>query len=185
MIISVIWRKRILRSIKKASNMRDYSFLKNPKKVIDGQFNEFQRYYNETPQLPSGTDRTVRIMKTIFFTMSFLILCKLTHFRQKILHDVRINRNFLYAFYGLGEFFIVIYLYLLITLRLLRPANRRVPVDKWEKVKPFAMYAGSMCLIMATICFIFALWPAFHVMTFIIGTVGFVNLILVAQWIPI
>ena len=145
----------------------------------------FQNMNNNSPQLSPNAEIAYRIFKTIFFFFLFITLCKVTHFRLKILHDVRINRKFLYSFFFLLSLFILVYFYLLFTLRLLRPVNRRVPVEKWDKIKPVPMYFCTIALILGTFCFIFALWPAFHIMTLVIGIVGYVTMILVFQWIPI
>ena len=138
----------------------------------------------ELPKQSPGVELFMRMFRTIFFTLLFLIICKLTHFRTKILYDVRINRKFLGMFYLFSACFTVLYLYMLFTLRILRPPNRRIPVDNWDKAAPIPMYSGTACLVGAVICFIFGLWPCFHLMTFVIGVLGFITFIFIMQWIP-
>lgn len=138
----------------------------------------------EIPHRSEAVETTLRVIRTIVFTALFLFVCKLTHFRQKMLYDVRINRRFLDMFYFLAAVFVVIYLYLLITLRILRPPNKRVPVDNWDTIAPFPLYTCTICLVGCVISFIFALWPAFHFMTFIIGVLGFITMIFIFQWLP-
>ena len=125
------------------------------------------------------------LLRTLFFVGLFLIVCKLTHFRQKMLYDVRINRKFLGAFYFSCFAFLMLYLYMVVTLRLLRPKESRVPVDRWDREAPIPMYVASACVMFSVICFIVALWPCFKLFTFVIGTLGFISTIFVLQWIPI
>lgn len=131
-----------------------------------------------------AVDLTLRIIRTIVFTALFSIVCKLTHFRQKILYDIRINRNFLAMFYFFSAIFVIVYFILLFRLRILRPPNKRVPVDDWDTAAPIPLYFCSGCLVCAVISFIFALWPAFHIMTFIIGVLGFITMVFILQWLP-
>lgn len=131
-----------------------------------------------------AVETTLRVIRTIIFTGIFLLVCKLTHFRQKMLYDVRINRRFLKMFYFLSAVFVIIYLYLLLKLRLLRPQNKRIPVENWDDVAPIPLYTCTGCLVCCVISFIFALWPAFHFMTFIIGVLGFITMIFIFQWLP-
>jgi len=125
-----------------------------------------------------------RVIRTILFVGAFLYIAKITHFREKILHDVRINRKFLYMFYFSSSVFIVFYLYMVITLRWLRPANRKIPVDKWDQASPKCLYTAAGFMVLSVLCFIFALWPTFQIMTFVLGILGFMSLIFVMQWIP-
>ncbi|EAY18522.1 hypothetical protein TVAG_083780 [Trichomonas vaginalis G3] len=126
-----------------------------------------------------------RILTTVITVVLFLVVCKATHFRQKMLYDARINRSFLATFYILIGIFLSLYLYLSITLRWLRPKNQRVNVDNWEKVQPIPFYISVGCLVLSVISFILALWPAFQLATFVIGFLGFTSVIFVMQWLPV
>jgi hypothetical protein len=137
------------------------------------------------PAQSRGMELAQRLIRTIVFSTLFLFACKLTHFRQKMLYDIRINRKFLGVFYALSASWAVLYLFLVIRLRALRPKAQRVPVDDWDKVAPIPMYAASGCLVLAVIAFIFALWPCFQVMTLVLGLLGFMTMVFVLQWIPI
>lgn len=125
-----------------------------------------------------------RILHTILVVGLFLIVCKATHFRQKMLYDARINRSFLYTFYFLIGMVFVLYFYLSLTLRWLRPRNKRIPVDNWDKHQPIPFYTAVVCLVLSVISFIFALWPAFSLATLAIGLLGFTSVIFVLQWVP-
>ena len=124
-----------------------------------------------------------RIIRTIITVSLFLLVCKITHFREKMLHDVRINRRFLYLFYTAVLTFICVYTYLLFKLRLLRPRNKRIQVEHWDRAEPIAMYIATGALVMSVLCFIFALWDTFQLMTFVIGFLGFMSVIFVLQWL--
>ena len=137
-----------------------------------------------TPEKSKAVELAQRVIRTVFFVALFLIVCKLTHFRQKILYDVRINRSYLHVFYFLCGLFLVIYSYMFVTLRLTR-RDRPVPVDKWDIVAPIPMYSASACLFLAVLSFIFALWPCFKLFTLVIGTLGFLAMIFTLSWIPI
>jgi hypothetical protein len=126
-----------------------------------------------------------RLIRTIVFLAIFLFVCKLTHFRQKMLYDARVNRRYLAVFYGLCATFLALYAFMLFKFRILRPKSQRVPVDDWDKVAPIPLYTASGCLMLAVISFVFALWPCFQFGTLLIGTLGFMTLIFVMQWFPI
>ncbi|OHT04383.1 hypothetical protein TRFO_28082 [Tritrichomonas foetus] len=136
------------------------------------------------PKTSPAVETALAIFRTIFFTALFLIVCKLTHFRQKMLYDVRINRKFLGMFYLFSAIVIIFYVYLLTKLRILRPPNKRIDVDDWDRVAPIPMYTCTGCLVCAVICFIFALFPCFRFMTFVIGALGFITMTFILQWVP-
>lgn len=125
-----------------------------------------------------------RMIQTVVSCAIFIALCKLTHFRQKILYDVRINRNFLKMFYIMCLAFTAIFLYLETKFVFMRPRNKRIYVEKWDIVAPYPLYTASGALVLAVISFIFALWPAFKFMTFIIGFFGFTSMLFLLQWLP-
>lgn len=129
-------------------------------------------------------DIAKRVIRTVFFAALFLGICKLTHFREKMLHDVRINRTYLTMFYACCGFFLMCYFYMFVTLRACRRKNP-VPVDKWDIVAPIPMYSAAASLFLAVVTFIFALWPCFRFFTIVIGTSGFLAMIFVLSWIPI
>ena len=125
------------------------------------------------------------IIRTIFSIILLIIICKITHFIQKILYDVRINGKCLHHLLITCLIFILIYFYLLFKLKILRPENRKVAVDKWDKVAPVPMFFCSFLLVYGSILFIVGLWPAFHIMSFILLHSFFACLIHIFQWIPI
>jgi hypothetical protein len=136
------------------------------------------------PAKSKSAEFSQRLLRTVVFTGLFLLVCKLTHFRQKVLYDTRINRKFLGVFYGFCGTFGIIYVYMAVTLRYLRPQEKRVAVDDWDKEAPIPLYTASACLAFAMISFIFALWPCFQLSTFGLGILGFMAMIFVIQWLP-
>ena len=56
----------------------------------------------QVPHRSEAVETTLRVIRTIVFTSIFLLVCKLTHFRQKMLYDVRINRRFVSMCYFLS-----------------------------------------------------------------------------------
>jgi hypothetical protein len=137
------------------------------------------------PRKSKAVAFTENLIRTIVFVGLFLLVCKLTHFRTKILYDPRINRKFLKAFYGSCALWSILYTYMVLTLRVMRPKAKKVPVDDWDKVAPIPLYAASASLALAVITFIFALWPCFKLATFAIGTLGLMALLFAGGWIPI
>jgi hypothetical protein len=137
------------------------------------------------PRRNKAVDTIQGLVRTFIFLGLFLLVCKLTHFRQKMLYDARINRRFLAVFYTLCTLYIVLYTFMLCKLRLLRPPSQKVSADDWDKTAPIPMYAASGCLALAVVSFIFALWPCFQFATFLIGTLGFITMIFVLQWLPV
>lgn len=125
------------------------------------------------------------LFRTIISIIALLIIFKITHFNQKILYDVRVNRKFLRHLLVVCFVFIFIYFYLLFRLRILRPENRKIAVDKWDKAAPIPMFFCSFLLVYGSVLFILGLWPAFHIMSFILLYVIYTNMIYVFQWIPI
>ena len=117
------------------------------------------------------------IFRTIISLLSLTIIFKITHFNQKILYDVRVNRKFLHHLFIVCIVFIFIYFYLLFKLRILRPENRKIAVDKWDKVAPIPIFFCSFLLVYGAILFILGLWPAFHIMSFILLYVIYANII--------
>jgi hypothetical protein len=126
-----------------------------------------------------------RFVRTVLLVVLFFAVCKITRFRVKLQCDVRINRRLLRGFYLLVSAFVLIYVVLLVQLRWLRPKDRQIPVDDWDKAAPVMMYIATGCLYFAWFAFIFALWPCFKFGTFFIAVIGFLTLIFVAQWLPI
>ena len=61
----------------------------------------------------------------------------------------------------------------------------KIPVDKWDAIMPIPFYAMTISLVLMVICFIFAMWRTFQLMTFVIGTLGFLSVVFVMQWIPV
>jgi hypothetical protein len=142
--------------------------------VPDGSSSQFD--------LPRARGLQVR---TVLLIVLLVAVCKLTRFRVKLEHDVRINRRLLRAFYVLVTAFVLIYVVLLVRLRLLRPKDAQIPVNDWDKAAPVMMYIAAGCLYFAWFAFIFALWPCFRFGTFFIAVIGFLTLIFVAHWLPI
>lgn len=130
-------------------------------------------------------DTIQRLFRTVIFVSLFLIVCKLTHFRTKMLYDPRINRKFLSMFYLSSAGFGICYTIMVVSLRILKPKGKKVPVDDWDKASPKLMASACVCLVAGVVSFIFALWPCFQFATFIIGTLGLISLIFTLQWIPI
>lgn len=125
-----------------------------------------------------------KLIRTIITVSLFLWVCKATHFRQKVLHDVRINRNFLKMFYLSSVSCLVCYLIMLFMNKILRKPNQRVNVERWDVETPKPFYGMTISLVLMVVCFIFAMWRTFQLMTFVIGTLGLFSVIFVLQWIP-
>jgi hypothetical protein len=126
-----------------------------------------------------------RLVRTALLILLLFAVCKVTRFRVKLQHDVRINRQLLRVFYLLVATFVLIYIVLLLQLRWLRPKDTQILVDDWDKAAPIMMYIATGCLYFAWFAFIFALWPCFRFGTFFIAIIGFLTFIFVAQWLPI
>lgn len=143
--------------------------------------------YGPVKQRSSAQSKSISypLLRTVISFIILIIIFKITHFNQKMLYDVRINRKFLRHLSVVCLVFIFIYFYLLFRLRILRPENRKIAVDKWDKVAPAPMFFCSFLLVYGSILFILGLWPAFHIMSFILLYVIFANIIYVFQWIPI
>jgi hypothetical protein len=126
-----------------------------------------------------------RFVRTVLLVGLFFAVCKITRFPVKLQRDVRINRPLLRGFYLLVTAFVLIYVVLLVQLRWLRPKDKQIAVDDWDKAAPVMMYIAAGCLSFAWLAFIFALWPCFKFGTFFIAIIGFLTLIFVAKWLPI
>lgn len=139
--------------------------------------------------LPYKERESVRITKQVISTILtvafFLLLCRITHFRTKILYDKRIDRNFLRLFYFSVFMYFTLYFYLSLRLRYMRPENKRVPVELWDVYYPKVFYSCVAFLFLSILSFIFALIKTFMIMTFVIGFFGLMSVISIAQWIPI
>lgn len=136
------------------------------------------------PKENKAVEFAKKVIRTVLTVGLFIFICKLTHFREKVLHDVRIDRKFLAVFYFTSISYVVIYIYLLITLRWIRPENKRIPVDFWDRYSPKMFYTSVVCLVLSVLSFIFAMWRTFQLMTFPIGFLGLLSLIFILQWFP-
>ena len=156
---------------------------------LNKQFDQFNPHPGGDP-IPIYKEResvriTKQIISTIFSVAVFLVLCRLTHFRTKILYDKRIDRNFLRLFYLSIFIYLMLYFYLLIKLKYLRPKDRRVPIELWDKYSPKTFYTCVVFLVLSILSFIFALFKTFKLMTFVLGFSGLMAALSVLQWTPI
>ena len=133
-------------------NTGNYSKLETQENQLDGK-----EYRQPTVLLPPERRSVVltkKILRTIIIVSLFLFCCKITHFREKFLHDVRINRNFLGLFYISIAAFFVNYLWMSIALRWCKPKGKAVPVDNWDKAMPWQFYSATVGIVLAIISFI-------------------------------
>lgn len=136
------------------------------------------------PQRSKAADVAVRLVRTIITVSLFIAVCKATHFRQKVLYDVRINRNFLKMFYLSSASCIACYAIMLFRNKVLRRPNQRIGVERWDVETPKAFYGMTISLVLMVVCFIFAMWRTFQLMTFVIGMLGLLSVLFVLQWVP-
>ena len=153
------------------------------------QQNQLDGKENQMPPILVPPERksvvyTKRALQSIIVISLFLFVCKITHFREKFLHDVRINRNFLTVFYISVAGFFVNYLWMSIALKWCKPKNQRVKVDNWDKAMPLQFYSATVSLVFSVLSFIGAMWRTFQLMTFVIGTLGFMTVVEILSWLP-
>ena len=118
-----------------------------------------------------------KLMQMIIWCGLFILLAKITNFREKVLHDVRINRFFLKLFEFSSISFMLFDIYFAWKLSWSRPPHKRIPVDKWDEIMPKQFYTMTALFAISIISFIGAMWRTFQLMTFPLGFTGFMAVI--------
>ena len=161
---------------------RNYSKLPDQPSQFDARQNDMPQ--NPLPPRNPYVVFTKKVFSTVATVGLFILVCKLTHFREKVLHDVRINRNFFRLFILCISTFLAMYIWMSIKGKWTRPANRRIPVDMWDKAMPKQFYTAVVAIALSVFSFIGAMWRTFQLMTFPIGILGLLTVVEILGWFP-